>query len=134
MVRMTRSNALRIGCALGFLAATMLPAAHATVSSTDRAVAQAFVQDLSSGRFAQAEARFRPQMRRLATPDKLRSLWQFVVKKFGAYKKIDRSDAVNVQGHRAIIVHTVFERLTIGFEITFDSSHQIAGIHVVPVG
>jgi hypothetical protein len=131
MFRMTRSHTLVATAALMF--AMALPAAHAAGPMSTRAVAHAFVQDLATGHYARAEACFTPRMRRLAKPAKLRSLWQFLGRKFGAYEKIDGSDAVTVAGHPTIIVHTAFTRLTVGLEITFDAAHRIAGLHVVPV-
>ncbi len=131
MVCMTRSHMFWAAGALALVLA--LSAAHAASPSPDRAVAQAFVQDLSSGQFAQAETRFRPQLRQLATPAKLRELWQLLEHKFGPYQKIDSSDSVTVQGHPTVIVHVTFKRLTVGLEVSFNKAHQIGGLHVVPV-
>lgn len=131
MACMTRSHTFRAAGALALVLA--LPAAHAAIPANDRTVAQAFVQDLSSGHFAQAEARFRPQLRRVATPAKLAKLWKLLVHKFGAYQKIDGSDSVTVQGHPTVIVHMAFKRLTVGLEVSFNKAHQIGGLHVVPV-
>jgi hypothetical protein len=131
MVCMTRSHMFWAAGTLALLLA--LPAAHAAPPPNDRTVAEAFVQDLSSGRFAQAETRFRPQLRQLATPAKLHKLWQLLVHKFGPYRKIDGSDSVTVQGHPTVIVHMAFTRLTVGLEVAFNKAHQIGGLHVVPV-
>ena len=131
MVCMTRSHMFWAAGALALVLA--LSAAHAASPSPDRTVAQAFVQDLSSGQFAQAETRFRPQLRQLATPAKLRELWQLLEHKFGPYQKIDGSDSVTVQGHPTVIVHVTFKRLTVGLEVSFNKAHQIGGLHVVPV-
>jgi hypothetical protein len=131
MVSMTRSHTFWAAGALALVLA--LPAAHAASPSNDRTVAQAFVQDLSSGHYTQAETHLRPQLRKLATPAKLHKLWQLLVHKFGPYQKIDGSDSVTVQGHPTVIVHMAFKRLTVGLEVAFNKAHQIGGLHVVPV-
>lgn len=134
MIRMTRRlNPLRVGCALALLTPLALPAAQAAAPTHRRAEATAFIHEMAAGRFTRAEAHFDAKMRAHATPAKLKSLWRFMQKQFGAYARTDGSDTLMVKGHPMVIVHTTFKRQTVGLAVFFDRAHKIDGLRVVPV-
>lgn len=134
MNRITRRlNALRTGSALALLTALALPVAQAAAPTSSRAEATAFIHELAAGRFAEAEADFNAQMRRHASAAKLKGLWKYMQKQFGAYAKTDGSDTMRYHGQPMVIVHTTFKRQTVGLAVFFDHAHQIAGLRVVPI-
>lgn len=109
------------------LAAPAVPAGDNTVAR-----AEAFVQNMAKGNFTAAETDFTAQMRQAAPPDKLQEIWQALVLQGGAYQKIAGTKTINEGGYTSVIVNTEFKNQTVGLLVTFDSSGNIAGMHLVP--
>lgn len=134
MIRITRRlSTLWAVFALALVAPLALAATPAATHVDYRAEATAFIHALGAGQFKQAEAHFNAQMRRHASPAKLKSLWKYMQKQFGAYAKTEGSDSMSYHGNPMVIVHTVFKRQTVGLAVFFNRSHQIAGLRVVPI-
>lgn len=134
MIRITRRlNTLWAGIALALVAPLALAASPAATHLTDRAEATAFIHALGAGQFKQAEVHFNAQMRRHASPAKLKRLWKFMQKKLGVYARTEGSDTLSYHGNPMVIVHTMFKRQTVGLAVFFDHAHQISGLRVVPI-
>ena len=134
MIRITRRlNTLWAGIALALVAPLALAASPAATHLTDRAEATAFIHALGAGQFKQAEVHFNAQMRRHASPAKLKRLWKFMQKKLGVYARTEGSDTLSYHGNPMVIVHTMFKRQTVGLAVFFNHSHEIAGLRVVPI-
>ncbi len=134
MIRITRRlSALWAGFALALLAPLALAASPASTHVNYRAEATAFIHALAAGQFKQAEAHFNAQMRRHASPAKLKKLWKFMQKQFGVYAKTEGSDTMSYHGNPMVIVHTMFKHQTVGLAVFFNRSHEIAGLRVVPI-
>ena len=112
-----------------------LPACEAgTPPTADPSVASAntLIQAMAHGHFNKAEARFAAQMKQDAPPQKLRQLWDSLVRHGGAFQKTGATRTIHKEGHTIVIVRTDFKRRPIGLMVAFDTAHRIVGVHLAP--
>lgn len=117
--------------ALALLASASSLAAPSPATDAAVASAKAFVETMAQGHFNRAEADFTHQMKQAAPPEKLRQLWNALIRHGGAFEKTGATRTMHRDGYTAVIVRTEFKKSPIGLEVAFDSAHRIAGLHLV---
>jgi hypothetical protein len=118
--------------ALGLVAVGRASAANAAAVGADSAAAQAFVHQLASGKFSQAEADFTSQMKSAVGTDGLQQLWSKLQQMYGTFQSTGALKTGVVSGYSVVVVRANFKSQAVGLAVAFDSSHRIAGLHVVP--
>ena len=118
--------------ALGLFAVTGASAANGAGAGGDSVAAVAFVHQMASGQFSQAEAGFTSQMKSAVGADGLQQLWSKLQQMYGAFKSTGAVQSAVVQGYSIVTVRANFTSQAIGLAVAFDSAHRIAGLHLVP--
>ncbi len=117
---------------LGLLAVSGASAANGAAAGGDSAAAVAFVHQMASGKFSQAEAGFTTEMKSAVGADGLQQLWSKLQQQFGAFESTGALQTAVVNGYSVVTVRANFKSQAIGLAVAFDSSHRIAGLHLVP--
>ena len=101
--------------------------------STDSCIviAKQFVEYMSRQEFENATEHFDATMKKVATPDKLRLLWESLVAKLGPYKKWTDIRKEKYGNYDFVFVTLEFEKSPIDFKIVFNRSREIAGHWIV---
>lgn len=118
--------------ALGFIAPTGASAANGAAAGGDSAAAVAFVHQLASGQFPQAQANFTSQMKSAVGSDGLQQLWSKLQQMYGAFQSTGAVRSSAVSDYTIVVVRANFKSQAIGLAVAFDSAHRIAGVHLVP--
>ena len=124
---------LLAGCAQGAPAASPSPTSHTTVVASDVvALAQNIVDQLSSGNFAAAEARFDPTMAKNIPEAKLKDTWQGVISQAGAFKQQSATRTGTQSGYRIVWVTCQFEKASLDIQVAFNDQSQVSGLYIAP--
>ncbi|MFO7956464.1 MAG: alpha/beta fold hydrolase [Candidatus Brocadiia bacterium] len=103
-----------------------------TAEADIQADAQAFVQELDAGRFADAAARFGPVMGNAMPEAKLRGTWSLLTDQVGPLRQITGVRQEPAGPYRAVFVTSRFERATIDVKVVFDGEDRITGLWFLP--
>jgi hypothetical protein len=117
--------------ALGLLGVTCASAANGAAAGGDNAAAVAFIHQMASGKFSQAEASFTTQMKSAVGSDGLQQLWSQLQQMYGAFESTGAVRTGVVSGHSIVVVRANFKSRAVGLAVAFDSDHRIAGLHLV---
>ncbi|HEY3373497.1 MAG TPA: DUF3887 domain-containing protein [Candidatus Aquicultor sp.] len=103
--------------------------------STDEFVtlAQRFVTKFSSGDYAGAEAMFDGTMKATIPESALKSAWDEIVARYGAFKKQIGASITKVMGYDSVRVRCEFAKGSFDMLLVFSSDKLIAGMQFVPV-
>lgn len=118
--------------ALGWVAVMGASAANGAAAGDDSAAAVAFVHQMASGKFTQAEAGFTTQMKTAVGPNGLQQLWSQLLQSYGAFESTGALKTDVVNGYPVVVVRANFKDQAVGLAVAFDPSHRIAGLHLVP--
>jgi uncharacterized protein len=118
--------------ALGLIGASCASAANGAAAGGDDAAAVAFIHQMASGKFSQAEADFTSQMKSAVGSEGLQRLWSQLQQMYGAFQGTGAIQSAVVSGHAIVVVRANFNSQAVGLAVAFDSEHRIAGLHLVP--
>lgn len=106
-----------------------------TVRLTDemKAVSVGLVENLSEGRYEQAEEHFDSAMRQALPPERLRDVWQGLEAGSGEFKEIIDISAQRQLQYRCVYVTCEFEKARHNFKVVLDGKNQVGGLWVEPV-
>lgn len=112
------------------LLSAMITADPVPADTPDRA--KAFVLTLSRGDFAAAVKDFDEPMTKVLPADRLKTVWQSVTGRFGAFK--EATDTRVEQKGKLTIVFVVskFEKGPLDVRVVFDADNKIAGLQFLP--
>ncbi|MBM3473055.1 MAG: alpha/beta fold hydrolase [Armatimonadetes bacterium] len=117
---------------LAALAGVCCQAQELTAQPSATAQAGSLVQRLSQGRYAEAVARFDPQMSQALPADKLRSVWEGVIGQVGAFQQIvDRRAKATATG-QAVVVACEFAKATLDIRVAVNGEGKVTGLWFAP--
>jgi hypothetical protein len=91
------------------------------------------LQALQAGKFDEAEAHFDVRMRGGLPPDKLESVWNQLIARYGPLKSFEISQRTSTNGVDVRIADLHFERASgLSAQIAIDSAGRVAGLFFVP--
>jgi uncharacterized protein len=94
--------------------------------------AEAILQNLQDGKFAEIVAQFDPTMAKAIPEERLRSVWQGLTEQFGPVKRIDERRSGELKGYRAIELIVTFDREQLVQRMVLDGEGRIAGLAYQP--
>jgi dienelactone hydrolase len=109
------------------------PSTSPVASANPAAIGQAFIQALSRGDDAGAQAMEDSAMLAAAPASKLGQLWEQLVAQFGRYTLVGAVTTAVQAPYVVATVHTIFARGTVALAVTIDAAGRVAGLHVVSV-
>ena len=119
----------------GRIAALLLVFGSIVLAQSDSAAigkAEAILQNLQDGKFAEIVAQFDPTMAKAIPEERLRSVWQGLTEQFGAVKRIDERRSGELKGYRAIELIVTFDREQLVQRMVLDGEGRIAGLAYQP--
>ncbi len=94
--------------------------------------AQALVDSLSKGAYADARKDFNAEMKAALAPEKLETIWKTLLTQAGPYKKqLSAQLSQGKEGNKVyniVVVTTQFEHANVNVRVTFDSANNVAGL------
>jgi dienelactone hydrolase len=117
--------------------AVLLPALVGAQQPADPEVAaraEAVVDDLVAGRFAEVYARFDQKMREGLPVEKIAAGWNTVQQAAGSFERRLSTTTDAKGGYRIAIVSCAFERANVDVQVVFDGQDRIAGLFMRPTG
>lgn len=117
--------------------AVLLPALVGAQQPADPEVAaraEAVVDDLVAGRFAEVYARFDQKMREGLPVEKIAAGWNTVQQAAGSFERRLSTKTDAKGGYRIAIVSCAFERANVDVQVVFDGQDRIAGLFMRPTG
>ena len=95
------------------------------------ALAKEFIQLLTNGDFSKAAENFDGAMKKAAPPENLRQVWDSLVTQYGQFEKqLDRR-IKTILIYKAIIVTCQFEKAIVDLQVTYNTSKEISGFHIL---
>ncbi len=91
------------------------------------AMAKEFVTALEHGQFDESVKHFDKTMTKLAPPEKMKEVWEAVIKQVGPFKEQKSVWTESVPKYDIVYVTCVFETATLDIKVVFDKSKKIAG-------
>jgi len=95
-------------------------------------VAVRLVELLVRGDYATAEAMFVPAVAAALPEAKLQATWEAVQGQVGQFRRQTGTRVSTVRAFQAVVVTAEFERATLDFRVTVDSSEHVAGFFIQP--
>jgi dienelactone hydrolase len=114
------------------LAAACWAQAPAAAQQDPEAMARAFMEELSAGRFEQAAARFDERMSQLMPATKLAEAWQQVTSMTGAFREVTGATRSEQPGLQIIVLTCRFEKATWDTRVVVDAKGRVAGLWFGP--
>lgn len=96
------------------------------------AKAREFVQALEKGNFDDAVKHFDETMTKLAPPQKMKEVWEAIVKQVGRFKEQKGIRTESIPKYDIVYVTCAFERAILDIKVVFNKDEQIAGQFFVP--
>jgi fermentation-respiration switch protein FrsA (DUF1100 family) len=96
------------------------------------AKAREFVQALEKGNFEDSVKHFDETMTKLAPPEKMREVWEAIVKQVGRFKGQKGIRTESIPKYDIVYVTCAFERAILDIKVVFNKDEQIAGQFFVP--
>lgn len=113
-------------------ATTMAPLADPATVAKLTQIAQTFVADLRAGRTAKARTQLAKVMLDAMSEAQLGELWPSLVKKVGAFERVERTSH-EVKGKFDVVrVTCKFAGATLDVKVVFDQEAKISGLWIVP--
>ena len=116
----------------GSTRATVAPSPAA--SADPAAIGHAFIDALSRGDTAGAQAMEDAAMLAAAPAPKLGQLWQGLVAQYGAFQSIGTTSTQSQPPYTIAVVAVAFAGATVTLTVAVNSSGQVGGLHVAAVG
>lgn len=113
-------------------AAPIVPARDPATVAKLQKLARAFVDDLRAGRHAAARAHFAKVMLDAMSEAKVAELWPSIVKKAGAFQRVERTSHKVKAAFDLVRVTCKFESATLDVKVVFDGDSKVSGLWVVP--
>ncbi|MDE1899477.1 MAG: DUF3887 domain-containing protein, partial [Xanthomonadaceae bacterium] len=93
----------------------------------------AAVAAMAAGRWADAAKGFDTAMQKAAPPAELKTIWQGLVKQYGAYQGHGTASELPAPApYRNVVVPVTFGKQVIGMQFSYDAQGAVAGLHLVP--
>lgn len=96
------------------------------------AMAKKFVTALEHEQYNESVKHFDKTMSKLAPPEKMKEVWEAVIKQVGSFKEQKSVWTESVQNYDIVYVTCVFEKATLDIKVVFDKNKKIAGQFFVP--
>jgi dienelactone hydrolase len=96
------------------------------------ALAKEFVTALEHGQYDESVKHFDKTMTKLAPPEKMKEVWEAVIKQVGSFKKQKGVWTESVPKYDIVYVTCAFEKATLDIKVVFDKNKKIAGQFFVP--
>lgn len=94
--------------------------------------AKEFVLALENGRYDESVKHFDETMKKMAPPEKMKEVWEMVVKQVGQLKTKKGIWTESLPKYDIVYVTCEFEKATLDIKIVFDKDKKIAGQFFVP--
>jgi len=120
-----RAAAICLLLSLSLVSATF---AQTATPSDIAQVALATVERLGQSDYPAVMASFSPRLKAALTEKKLRSAWEGVLRKNGAFLKIGETSQRKNGKLRAIAVDTTFTKGRVEVEVVFNDAGEVAGL------
>ncbi len=95
-------------------------------------MAKEFVSALENGDFDASVKHFDETMSKLATPEKMKEIWEMVIKQVGRFIAQKDVWTESIPKYDIVYVTCVFEKATLDIKVVFDKNKKIAGQFFVP--
>ena len=96
------------------------------------AMAKEFVTALEHGHYDESVKHFDETMTKLAPPEKMKEVWETVVKQVGSFKEQESVWTESIPKYDIVYVTCAFEKATLDIKVVFDKNKKIAGQFFVP--
>jgi hypothetical protein len=120
---------------LGALVGALLVFAPVVLAQSDAALigrAEALLQNLQGGRYAEVVKEFNPTMVQAIPEDRLRAVWEMLSAQFGTVRSIEERRSGELKGFRAVELILAFEKERVVQRVVFDADGKIAGLAYNP--
>ncbi len=103
-------------------------------SNNEELITQAkeFVDLLTKGDFSKAVIHFDSVMTKAMPPEKLKEVWQSLIKQVGSFKKQIGVRTQNLPKFEIVFITCTFERASLDVKVVFNIEKQITGLWFVP--
>jgi dienelactone hydrolase len=104
-------------------------------AATDEEIKNAggqFVDLLAKEDFAAAEARFDSTMQTAMPEDKLRQVWQALLKQAGGFNQQLETRAKTIGQYKAALITCRFAAATLDVKVVYDAQGKVAGLFIIP--
>lgn len=95
-------------------------------------LAKEFVSQLSNGKFKKAVERFDKVMVKALPADKLKTIWDGVVRQYGPLQRASETRVEIVNQYHLVFVTCEFERSKLDAKVVFSAENKITGLFFVP--
>lgn len=114
----------------------VMPAVSATpapATAAEPVAATAAVAAMAAGRWADATRGFDAAMLKAASPAALETIWQSLVRQYGAYQGHGAASELPAPvPYRNVVVPVTFGQQVVGMQFSYDAQGAVAGLHLVP--
>jgi dienelactone hydrolase len=90
------------------------------------------VQALKNGQYDETAKHFDATMTKLATPEKMKEVWETVTKQVGPFKKQVGVWTESLPKYDIVYITCAFEKATLDIKVVFDKNKRISGQFFVP--
>jgi dienelactone hydrolase len=113
---------------------TFSTVAFSDASTEQKTMAKAFVAEIAAGQFEKAVEPFDQTMRQALPTEKLKPIWDGLIKKYGPLQRAEEIRAEKIQKFDVVYVTCEFERGRLDAKIVFTSDNKISGLFFTPAG
>jgi outer membrane protein assembly factor BamD (BamD/ComL family) len=93
-------------------------------------IAEAFITQLSEGKYDEATENFDETMSREMPASQLREVWTQLESQVGNYIEQEYDSTVEQEGYQIVLIKGLFEGQDVLFSVTIDKSNKVAGFFV----
>jgi fermentation-respiration switch protein FrsA (DUF1100 family) len=95
-------------------------------------ISNSFLDEMSAGKFTEAQAFFDTTLKEKVTPDNLKTIWAQITTNFGNLESIDGASN-NVQGeYQVVILNGKFTKGNLDFRFVFNKEQKLVGFNILP--
>ena len=95
-------------------------------------ISNSFLDEMSAGKFTEAQVFFDTTLKEKITPDNLKTVWGQITANFGNLESIDGAQN-NVQGeYQVVILNGKFTKGNLDFRFVFNKEQKLVGFNILP--
>lgn len=94
--------------------------------------ANAFFDEMSAGKYVEAQAYFDPSLKDKITAENLKNIWTQISANLGTLESIDGAQNKTQGEYQIVILDCIFSKGTQGFQFVFNKQQKLMGFFILP--
>lgn len=94
--------------------------------------ANAFFDEMSAGKYVEAQAYFDPSLKDKITAESLKNIWTQITTNLGTLQSIDGAQNKSQGEYQIVILDCIFSKGTQGFQFVFNKEQKLVGFFILP--